>query len=77
MATGGGSGEASVVVNFEGNKTVLHLPKNLMVGIAVQKAADAFKQDPRGLSFLYHGVQVPNDTTVGVRGISVGTVFIE
>ena len=65
MATGGDTLMA-VTVNFEGNKTVLHLPKNLKVGRAVQKAAEAFKQDPRILCFVYRGLEVMDDLTVGV-----------
>ena len=56
-----------VTVNFEGNRTVLHLPKNMKIGLAIQKAAEQFKQDPRGLTFLYHGLEITDDMTVGVR----------
>ena len=67
MASGGGGDTLmTVTVNFGGTKTVLHLPKNLKVGRAVQKAAEAFKQDPGGLSFLYHGLEITDDMTVGV-----------
>ena len=55
-----------VTINFEGNRTVLHLPKNLKISRAIQKAADQFKQDPRGLTFLYHGLEITDDMTVGV-----------
>ena len=57
-----------VTVNFEGNRSVLHLPKNMKIGLAIQKAAEQFKQDPRGLTFLYHGLEITDDMTVGVRG---------
>ena len=60
-----------VTVNFEGSRTVLHLPKNMKVGLAIQKAAEAFKQDPRGLTFLYHGNEITDDMTVGVRFASL------
>ena len=55
-----------VTVNFEGSRTVLHLPKSMKVGLAIQKAAEQFKQDPRGLTFLYHGNEITDDMTVGV-----------
>ena len=53
-------------VNFQGSRTVLHLPKDLKVGRAIQKAAEQFKTDPRGLTFLYHGLEITDDMTVGV-----------
>ena len=55
-----------VTVNFEGKRTVLHLPKDMKIGLAIQKAAEHFKQDPRGLTFLYHGLEITDDMTVGV-----------
>lgn len=66
MATGDDNQLMTVTVNFEGSKTVLHLPKDLKVGLAIQKAAEAFKQDPGGLTFLYHGLEITDDMTVGV-----------
>ena len=56
-------------VNYEGNRTVLHVPKDLKIGEAVQKAADNFKiipQQRHELTFLYHGLYVTHDMTVGV-----------
>ena len=53
-------------VNFQGSRTVLHLPKDLKVGTAIQKAAEAFKTAPQGLTFLYHGLEITDDMTVGV-----------
>lgn len=55
-----------VTVSFEGGRTVLHLPKNMKIGLAIQKAAENFKQDPRGLTFLYHGLEITDDMEVGV-----------
>lgn len=55
-----------VTVNFEGNRTVLHLPKGMKIGLAIQKAAEQFKEDPGGLTFLYHGLEITDDMTVGV-----------
>lgn len=55
-----------VTVSFEGKRTVLHLPKDMKIGLAIQKAAESFKQDPRGLTFLYHGLEITDDMTVGV-----------
>ena len=59
-------GLVQVTVNFEGNRTVLHLPKDMKIGLAIQKAAEQFNQDPRGLTFLYHGLEITDDMTVGV-----------
>lgn len=56
-------------VNFQGSRTVLHLPKDLKVGKAIQKAAEAFKTDPQGLTFLYHGLEITDDMTVGVSTV--------
>ena len=64
-----GVSEANILtftVNFQGSRTVLHLPKDLKVGKAIQKAAEAFKTDPQGLTFLYHGLEITDDMTVGV-----------
>ncbi len=66
-----GSNLLQVTVNFEGNRTVLHLPKDLKVGKAIQKAADHFKQDPSGLTFLYHGLEITDDMTVGVSCLCI------
>lgn len=55
-----------VTVSFEGKRTVLHLPKSMKIGLAIQKAAEAFKQDPRGLTFLYRGLEITDDMEVGV-----------
>lgn len=55
-----------VTVCFEGNRTVLHLPKSMKIGKAIQKAAEQFKQDPRGLTFLYRGLEITDDMEVGV-----------
>ncbi len=66
MAEKQDSGLLQVTVNFEGSRTVLHLPRNMKVGLAIQKAAEQFKQDPRGLTFLYHGNEITDDMTVGV-----------
>ena len=55
-----------VTVNFEGNRTVLHLPRNMKIGLAIQKAAEQFGIAPGGLTFLYHGNEITDDMTVGV-----------
>ena len=60
------SGLLQVTVSFEGSRTVLHLPKNMKIGMAIRKAAEQFKQDPRGLTFLYHGLEITDDMEVGV-----------
>ena len=60
-------------VNFQGSRTVLHLPKDLKVGKAIQKAAEQFKTDPRGLTFLYHGLEITDDRTIGVSTRMHGT----
>ena len=66
MAESSGTSLMQVTVNFEGARTVLHLPRDMKVGRAIQKAADHFKQDPSGLTFLYHGNVITDDMTVGV-----------
>jgi hypothetical protein len=66
MAQKSDSALLQVTVNFEGKRTVLHLPKDLKIGHAIMKAADHFKQDPRGLTFLYHGLEITDDMMVGV-----------
>lgn len=61
--------EANVLtftVNFQGTRTVLHLPKTLKVGKAIEKAAEQFNVPPQGLTFLYHGFEITDDMTVGV-----------
>lgn len=63
-----GISEAKILtftVNFQGSRTVLHLPMDLKVGKAIQKAAEQFKTDPQGLTFLYHGLEITDDMTVG------------
>lgn len=59
-------------VNFQGSRTVLHLPKTMKVGRAIQKAAEQFKADPSGLTFLYHGWEITDDMTVGVSVLLSG-----
>lgn len=66
MASGGG-GLLTVTVNYQGNRTVLHLAKNIKIGQAIVKAAEAFKVKPEGLTFLYHGTEITDDMLVGVR----------
>ena len=56
-------------VNYQGNRTVLHLKKTEKVGTAIQKAAKQFKVPPEGLIFLYHGLEITDDMTVGVRSL--------
>ena len=59
----------TLTINFQGNRTVLHLPKDLKVGKAIQKALEQFKIDPNTASeytFLYHGLEITDDMTVGV-----------
>lgn len=53
-------------VNYQGSRTVLHLPKSLKVGKAIEKAAEQFNVPPQGLTFLYHGLEITDDMTVGV-----------
>lgn len=65
-----------VSVNFEGNRTILHLPKDIKIGLAVYKAAQQFQQDPRGLTFLYHGIEISHNETVGVRIIKVAPASV-
>ena len=55
-----------VTVNFDGSRTVLHLPFNMKVGRAIEKAAEHFNVKPGGLTFLYRGLEVTDDMTVGV-----------
>ncbi len=66
MASGGGVGLVDVSINYQGNRTVLHLAKNIKVGHAIEKAAEAFKIQPGGLTFLYHGNEITDDMMVGV-----------
>ena len=71
MASGGGAASmgtalVQVSINFQGQRTVLHLAKNMKVGQAIQKAAEAFKVAPQGLTFLYHGATITDDMLVGV-----------
>ncbi len=67
MATGGDSlSLVQVSINYQSSRTVLHLARNIKVGQAIQKAAEAFKIDPGGLTFLYHGNEVTDDMLVGV-----------
>lgn len=68
MAEGGAGGAKllQVTVCFQGSRTVLHLPKDMKIGRAIQKAAEQFKQDPGGLTFLYHGNEITDDMTVDV-----------
>ena len=69
MATGGAGTRPqylTVSVSFDGTKAVLHVPTDLKVGEAIQKAAVEFKQPPQGLTFLYHGLEITDDMEVGV-----------
>lgn len=66
MATGSLTGLVDVSINYQGNRTVLHLARNIKVGHAIEKAAEAFKIEPGGLTFLYHGNEVTDDMLVGV-----------
>lgn len=59
-------GIVTVSINYQGSRTVLYLPKNIKVGQAIQKAAEAFKIEPNGLTFLYHGNEITDDMLVGV-----------
>ena len=67
MASGGGNSLVTVTINYEASRTVLHLPKNIKIGHAIVKAAEAFKVKPEGLTFLYHGNEITDDMLVGVR----------
>ena len=71
MASGGGAASmgtalVQVSINFQSQRTVLHLAKNMKVGQAIQKAAEAFDVPPEGLTFLYHGATITDDMLVGV-----------
>ena len=57
-----------LTVSFEGKRLTLTIPKSIMFYQMVQKAAEAFNVDPEGLGFLYQGLTVPEELTVGVRG---------
>ena len=77
MAEGGYDKLLQVTVNFEGSRTVLHLPKDMKVGRAIQKAAENFKVDPKGLTFLYHGNEITDDMTVKVKSLLELDSYIE
>jgi len=67
MATPKPKGDSlQVTINFDGSRTVLHLPWNMKVGRAIEKAAEHFRVEPGGLTFLYRGLEVTDDMTVEV-----------
>ncbi|XP_064406673.1 E3 ubiquitin-protein ligase parkin-like [Halichondria panicea] len=76
MASGGGVGLVDVSINYQGNRTVLHLAKNIKVGHAIEKAAEAFKIEPGGLTFLYHGNEITDDMLVGDALCKAGNVTV-
>jgi len=70
VATGTASLQSSMIltVSFKGKRLTLSIPKSIKVHEVVQKAAEAFIVNPEGLGFLYQGLAVPEELTVGVRG---------
>jgi len=69
VATGTASLSSTIItVSFEGKRLTLTIPKSIKVYQMVQKAAEAFKVNPKGLGFLYQGLAIPEELPVGVHG---------
>lgn len=71
MATGGGNSEESDVLNvvtvcYGSQRVTIRVSKNDKISSVIQKAANAFKVPPGGLSIFYHGVEIPDDASVQV-----------
>ena len=80
MATGGGSSEVTLTVRFENQRVAIRVSKDDKVSAVIQKAADALKEPPGGLSILYRGLEIPDDATVQVGGVAcklAGAVLIQ
>ena len=68
MATGGGSGEVSLIAHYSGKKLHLCIPSNAKVGDIVQKAVESLnlKEKDLPLSLLYQGTPVDDTVPVDV-----------
>ena len=71
MATVGDNSEESdalkaVAVCYGNQRVAIRVSKDDKISSVIQKAANAFKVPPGGLSIFFHGVEIPEDASVQV-----------